>query len=91
MTNPRWWTRPYLDAFDALQDRLAARYDGDPAIGQNVMCGPTGEFCEPFLRHAADSGDAPTETVAPQGKCCYFLVEVGNDASTSRTSLPTVR
>ena len=34
MTAPRWWTTPYLNAFDALQDRLAARYDGDPSSGR---------------------------------------------------------
>lgn len=57
---PRWWRATYLSDYDGLQARLAARYDGNPTIGQVTLCGPTVQYCEPYLRATADRRNPPS-------------------------------
>jgi hypothetical protein len=45
-----WWKPTYIAAYDALQAKLADRYDADPTVLENYLCGPTVQYCEPYLR-----------------------------------------
>lgn len=49
---PRWWTSAVGDAYEDLQAKLAAKYEGRPSVS-TVQASMTGVlFAEPFLRVA---------------------------------------
>lgn len=45
-----FWTSAYLAAYGQLQDKLAARYDGNPLVRDNTISGCSTLFAEPFQR-----------------------------------------
>jgi len=48
ITIGRFWTAPYRAAWADLQRRLAARYDGDPRIGEVAISSCSTHSAEPF-------------------------------------------
>lgn len=53
---PYWWTVAYHDAYSALQQAMAARYDGDSRVKMVVDTGSMNTYFEPWIL----GGDAPT-------------------------------
>jgi hypothetical protein len=47
---PRWWVPGFMDAYERLQAKLAARYDGNPTVRAVSIAGAMTVYAEPFIR-----------------------------------------
>ena len=52
-TIPRFWRGKFGAAYEELHEKLAARYDNDPALAEVVISRCTLFFAEPFVRQTA--------------------------------------
>jgi hypothetical protein len=47
---PRWWVPGYMDVYERLQSRLAARYDRNVTVRSVTVSGAMTVWAEPFIR-----------------------------------------
>lgn len=57
-TIPRFWEKPFQDAYAAMQARLAAMYDNTPQIRLVAMSMCTTFYAEPMIRQGDDGNNA---------------------------------
>lgn len=51
---PRFWTKPFLQAYKGLMDEVARRYDAEPRILDVVDSACTTTWAEPFIRSGSN-------------------------------------